>query len=185
MIEKVSDKWLEDVIMLHELGGIGSDLDHAAFCELRERRAAERTWPLCNVRCHDVGDFYKDEEPQAEDVQAVPEKPTWEEAVKQAAPQGDLHGETYGEAIYRFTEGVDEMRRKVAEALGVCDDKPAKWERQMQRMGEGASLTWVDAEDKWQVWIESDDEAGRAIQAWGDTPKAAVKAAYKSWKESR
>ena len=42
MIKKVSDKWLDDVIMLYELGGIGSDLDHAAFCELRTRRAVER-----------------------------------------------------------------------------------------------------------------------------------------------
>ena len=54
MIKKVSDKWLDDVIMLYELGGIGSDLDHAAFCELRTRRAVEReqaapepdAWPL-------------------------------------------------------------------------------------------------------------------------------------------
>lgn len=145
-------------------------------------------------------------------AQAVPAKPTWEEAVKRRDAEreqaADGRERWQDQPMVEITADSSMLDKQIAmlqakKIMGFSDQpwattcapkaeqaapeprKPAKWERQMQRMGEGASLVWVDDEDKWQVWVESNDEAGRAIQAWGDTPKAAVEAAWKAWKEER
>ena len=107
---------------------------------------------------------------------------------EQAAPQGDLHGETYGEACCRFTKEVDEMRRKVAEALGVCEEaaptepRLAKWERRLDRMSGGLHFNYSGGEGWYASWMI---DGGVVKYAYGDTPKAAVKAAWKAWREAQ
>lgn len=125
-----------------------------------------------NVQCHDVADFYKDEEPQ-----------------EQAAAQGDPHGETFVEACCRFTKEVDEMRRKVAEALGVCEEaaptepRLAKWERRLKRMG--GSLRYNAESGQWEVWREPTRGDVMDTVDYGKTLQEAVKAAWQGWKEER
>jgi len=101
---------------------------------------------------------------------------------EQVAPQGDPHGETYGEACCRFTKEVDEMRRKVAEALGVCEEaaptepRLAKWER---RLGEMRGTVEYDLAAGYEA-------TGEGVKWYcADTAKAAVKAAWKAWREAR
>ena len=107
---------------------------------------------------------------------------------ERAAPQGDLHGETYGEACCRFTKEVDEMRHKVAEALGVCEEaaptepRLAKWERRLDRMSGGLHFNYSGGEGWYASWMI---DGGVVKYAYGDTPKAAVKAARRAWREAR
>ena len=75
------------------------------------------------------------------------------------------------------------MRRKVAEALGVCEEaaptepRLAKWERQLREMGGTVEYN----RDTGQY-----EAAGEGVKWYcADTAKAAVKAAWKAWREAR
>ena len=88
--------------------------------------------------------------------------------------------------------GLDAALASAAEALGRAAEREqaapteprlAKWERRLMRMG--GSLRYNDATGEWEVWREP--QRGDLLDAvdFGATPKDAVKAAFKSRKESR
>ena len=76
-----------------------------------------------------------------------------------------------------------ERRAAEREQAAPTEPRLAKWERRLMRMG--GSLRYNDATGEWEVWREP--QRGDLLDAvdFGATPKDAVKAAFKSRKESR
>ena len=176
MIEKVSAKWLDDVIMLHELGGIGSDHDHAAFCELRTRRAVEREQAAPEA----VGRVIR-----------LRKRPRWlrDLLASWELRACDLVAQGRAFDAEDLRAGAEEVRQAHDKRRQPAPTAPrlAKWERQMQRMNAALfapGLSWKTDENanKWECQLR----IGEDIKTfWADTAKAAVKASFKSWKESR
>ena len=78
-----------------------------------------------------------------------------------------------------------ELARRAAEREQAAPAEPrlAKWERQLREMG--GSLRYNAESAEWEVWLCSlrGDVVDRVD--FGKTPKAAVKAAWRAWKEAR
>ena len=76
-----------------------------------------------------------------------------------------------------------ERRAAEREQAAPTEPRLAKWERQMKEMG--GSLRYNAESGQWEMWWEQDGGEGLDTVDFGKTPKEAVNAAYKSWKESR
>jgi hypothetical protein len=178
-MDRVSNKWLEDVIRLHEFGGIGSELDHAAFCELRDRRAAEQNVTTADLNLGPVTRLRVSDEELCRVGEVF-------------ALDSVTNSIIYGVPMRHLSLIVDEViERRAAEREQAAPEprKLAKWERRLDRMGhihlahnpdppesEGAE-TWFCL-----VTLPGDD-FGKSYA--GETAKAAIAAAWKAWKEAR
>ena len=92
----------------------------------------------------------------------------------------------YGIRVDEIAPLLRELQsRRAAEREQAAPTEPrlAKWERQMKEMG--GSLRYNAESGQWEMWWELDGGEGLDTVDFGKTPKEAVNAAYKSWKESR
>lgn len=75
---------------------------------------------------------------------------------------------------------------KIAEFIRAKQPKPrtpAKWERRLAKMG--GSLRYNAKDDQWEVWWWPPRGDVMDTVDFGKTPKAAVEAAWRAWKEER
>jgi hypothetical protein len=88
--------------------------------------------------------------------------------------------------------GLDAALASAAAALGRAAEreqaapeprKPAKWQRRLRKID--GSLRYNAKDDQWEVWWEPQRGDVMDTVDFGKTPKAAVEAAWKAWKEER
>jgi hypothetical protein len=142
-------------------------------------------------------------------AQSVPEKPTWEEAVKRRDAEreqaADGRERWQDQPMVEITADSSMLDKQIAmlqakKIMGFSDQpwattcapkaeqaapeprKPAKWERRLDRMSGGLHFNYSGGEGWYASWMI---DGGVVKYAYGDTPKAAVEAAWKAWKEER
>ena len=73
-------------------------------------------------------------------------------------------------------------RRAAEREQAATEPRLAKWERRLDRMSGGLHFNYSGGEGWYASWMI---DGGVVKYAYGDTPKAAVKAAWKAWREAR
>jgi hypothetical protein len=73
-------------------------------------------------------------------------------------------------------------RRAAEREQAATEPRLAKWERRLDRMSGGLHFNYSGGEGWYASWMI---DGGVVKYAYGDTPKAAVKAARRAWREAR
>jgi hypothetical protein len=136
-----------------------------------------------NVQCHDVADFYKDEEPQEQAATEANTKPLgWVDRLLEDWEKG--YENAVDGSVSKTTAAwyINRLREAYSEQAAPEPRKPTKWERRLDRMSGGLHFNYSGGEGWYASWMI---DGGVVKYAYGDTPKAAVEAAWKAWKEER
>jgi hypothetical protein len=209
-MDRVSDEWLDEQISLYDhLGDEISDLGKercAALVELRDRRAADdpedaeyASYEASKAQAEQLaamtagqlerlgsGVMFELMRRAAEREQAATEANTkplgWVDRLLEDWEKG--YENAVDGSVSKTTAAwyINRLREAYSEQAAPEPRKPTKWERRLDRMSGGLHFNYSGGEGWYASWMI---DGGVVKYAYGDTPKAAVEAAWKAWKEER